>query len=386
MKRCLLITLLFVIIFLNTKTAQGSVEDIIIENIEVLEDYKEVHVELKKLPKIIGFEVTINDFKITENCRIRRGLSVLVDTLLVIKLLNQYINSSNKLFLLFYDESTSINFTEYFDFTRSNPFEINWALTIGVFVGLALFNIIGYNKMSREVTEIENRVGNRLAHSYNDDNMFVRKIIFLLISVFMFSFLYTNPYFYFPQLISYTWCLLYDIFHYFSIGCFYIALAGFSYHVIQFIFGVQRKLSKNPNVEYTSSIYYHYRKIRGKSNSIRGVLNKEKYPSLWVVGRTALIITIFFTLRIVLLLVLSTLYEFYPSNFMLVLNPEDVQKHSLNLWLDIMLKALIILSIILVSIGSYRVFSKIVKSSRKTVYPTEQQDLEDKGEEPNYVK
>ena len=85
-------------------------------------------------------------------------------------------------------------------------------------------------------------------------------------------------------------------------------------------------------------------------------------------------------------MILSTLYEFYPSNFMLVLNPEDVQKHSLNLWLDILQKTLIILSIILVSIGSYRVFSKILKSSRKKVYPTDQEDLEDKVEKPNYVR
>ena len=369
MKKSLLCVILFVILILNTKAAQGSVEDITIEEIKALDNSKEIQVTVKNLPRLIGFEIKVNGIELTENCRLRRGDDFLVDTLLVIKIPNKCINSSNTLFLRFYDSSSSKNFTENFVFTPSYPVKINWSLTCGIFVGLAVFNMFGYNRMSRKTSRFEEVLSSSAITIRDDNSGFFRKILVLIISVIMFSIIYSQPYFYFPQLTSYTWGFLYDIFHYFSVGCFYIALIGFSHHCIQFIFGVQRKVSKDPNVEYTSSIYYYYRKVRGRIVPSKGVVNKEKFPSMWIIGRTALIITVFFTLRIILLLLLSTLYDQFPSNFMLVVNSEDLQQHSLNLWLDVLIKSAILLSIILAFVGSFRIFNRILLSTKTREKP-----------------
>ena len=351
-KKALLVIVLAIL--LTSRITEGSVNDIEITEIRVLETEKEVYVYLKNLPKPIGFHVWINGEEVTENCRVRFDSKLInSESILAIGLPKDILNTSNELFLNFYDETFSKNFTETFDFLPEKWFEINWPLTIGVIVGLFLLILTSSRKMIKKGKSIDGITPNPFTKTTTYNEMLIKTVMVLIISIGLFIYISYHPYFSYPQLISSSWGLFYDILHYFSLGCFYVAIAGLSFHIIRFALGFERKPSADSSIKQIGTFKFYFRKILGGTDELNERLNKEKHPSVVVISKTLLIITVFFTLRIILLLLLSTLFTYYPSNFMLVLNNEGIQTHSIYNWLGILLQILTLVFLISVAISFF---------------------------------
>jgi hypothetical protein len=359
-KRALLVLVLAILF--ACQATEGSVNDLEIEKINVLEREKEVFVYLKNLPRPIGFHVWVNGEDVTENCRIRFDSKILnTESILTIGLPDNILNTSNTLLINFYDGTFSKNFTETFDFIPKKWFDMNWPLTIGVIVGLIVLFFIGSQKMIKKGKTIDGITPNPITKTTTYNEMLVKTVLVLIISVGLFIYVSYHPYFQYPQLISSSWGLFYDILHYFSLGCFYVAIAGLSYHVLRFASGLERKPSADSTIKQIGTFQYYFRKILGGTDTTNERLNKEKHPSIVVISKTLLIITVFFTLRIILLLLLSTLYTYYPSNFMLVLNNEGIYTHSIYGWLGILLQILTIVFLISVAISFFVSINTIYK-------------------------
>ncbi len=351
-KRALLVLVLAILF--ASQIAEGSVNEIEIDEIRVLEREKEVFVYLRNLPRPLGFRVWINSEEVTENCRVRFDSKLLnTESILLIGLPQNVLNTSNELFITFYDETFSKNFTETFDFLPKKWFDMNWPLTIGVIVGLIVLFFVGSRKMIKKGKSADGITANPITKTTTYNEMMVKTVLVLIISIGLFIYVSYHPYFRYPQLISSSWGLFYDILHFFSLGCFYVAIAGFSYHVLRFAFGLERKPAPNSSIKQIGSFHYYFRKILGGTDQINEKLNKEKHPSIVVISKTLLIITVFFTLRIILLLLLNTLYTYYPSNFMLVLNNEGINTHSIYGWLGVLLQVLTIVFLISMAISFF---------------------------------
>ena len=374
-KRALLVFVLAILF--TSKIVEGSINELEIKEIRVLERDKDVFVYLRNLPRPVGFHVWINGEEVTENCRIRFNSQLLnTESILIIGLPDNILNTSNELFINFYDETFSKNFTETFDFLPKKWFDMNWPLTIGVIVGLVVLFLIGSRKMIKKGKSLDGITANPIMKTTTYNEMLIKTVLVLVISVGLFVYVSFHPYFHYPQLISSSWGLFYDILHYFSLGCFYVAIAGFSYHILRFAFGLERRPSKDSSIKQIGTFQFYFRKILGGTDETNEKLNKEKHPSIVVISKTLLIITVFFTLRIILLLILSTLYTYYPSNFMLVLNNGGIYAHSIYGWLGMLLQILTLVFLISVAISFF--------VSLNTIYGIYFKDSTEKKETKKY--
>lgn len=346
------IYLITLVLLCSTVKAAESIEDIEIKDITILEKEKEAHIAIANLPRPVGFEVFLNGIDVTEGCRIRFGTELLaIDCLLIVQLPREYLNTTNILYIHFYDEIDSIEFTETFDFSTSELSKINWWLVLGVIVGLIAFNMLGGALMSRKGKKIDNVTMNPLTKLPTYKEMTIKTVIALIVSIGLFVYTAINPYYYYPQLIDHNWGFAYDFLDYFSMGGFLIAIIGLSHHLFLLALGSHRKTSSNPNKKSISSFNYYIRRIIGGTDEDGGTLNKERNSSFVVISKTALILTMVFALRILMLLLVSTLYEYSPQKFMLVLSSETVSAHSILETLRILLQALSTIFLICAALG-----------------------------------
>jgi hypothetical protein len=292
------------------------------------------------LPRPIGFSVFLNDIEITENCRIRFGTELLsIYSILIVKLPEDYLYTSNTLNIRFYDQINSKEFTESFEYLSSEPTKINWWLIFGV-----IADHVTKNPLTKLPTHKE---------------MIIKTVIALIISIVLFVYTSFHPYFYYPQLIDHNWGYFYDFLDFFSMGGFIVVIIGLSHHLFLLALGKHRKISSNSTVKTTGSVNYYFRKIVGGTDIINTELNKEKNPSLVVISKTSLILTMVFAMRILMLLLVNTLYEYSPQYFMLVLNSEILSMHSIYETLNIFLQALSTIFLICTTFSSFVSLNKL---------------------------
>ena len=314
--KCVVIFLITIFFLCDTVIGASSARDIEITEIKILETEREVHITLKNLPRPIGFEVFLNGKEITENCKIRFGTDLLsISSILIAQLPKDYLNTSNTLFIHFYDEIDSKEFTETFVYLSSKQSKINWWLVLGVIVGLISFNLFGGALMSKKGKKTNPISKNPLIKQPTHKEMTIKTIIALIISIGLFIYTSFNPYFYYPQLVDHNWKYAYDFLDYFTMGGFLVAIIGLSHHLFLLALGKHRKKSIDTSSKSIGSINYYFQKIVGGTDTSDSQLNKEKNPSLVVISKTVLILTIVFALRILMLLLVSTLFDYSPQNF-----------------------------------------------------------------------
>ncbi len=362
MKKTRFIVLFLITMVLLCSTVEGasSAKDIEITKIQIMEQNKEIHVTLMNLPRPIGFSVFLNDIEITENCRIRFGTELLsIYSILIVKLPEDYLYRSNILNIRFYDQINSKEFTESFEYLSSEPAKINWWLIFGVIAGLIVFNILGGTLMVRKGKTADHVTKNPLTKLPTHKEMIIKTVIALIISIVLFVYTSFHPYFYYPQLIDHNWGYFYDFLDFFSMGGFLVVIIGLSHHLFLLALGKHRKISRNSNVKTTGAVNYYFRKIIGGTDIINTELNKEKNPSLVVISKTILILTMVFAMRILMLLLVNTLYEYSPQYFMLVLNSEILSMHSIYETLNILLQTLSTIFLICTTFSSLVSLNKL---------------------------
>ncbi len=362
MKKTRFIVLFLITMVLLCSTVEGasSAKDIEITKIQIMEQNKEIHVTLMNLPRPIGFSVFLNDIEITENCRIRFGTELLsIYSILIVKLPEDYLYKLNILNIRFYDQINSKEFTESFEYLSSEPAKINWWLIFGVIAGLIVFNILGGTLMVKKGKTANHVTKNPLAKLPTHKEMIIKTVIALIISIVLFVYTSFHPYFYYPQLIDHNWGYFYDFLDFFSMGGFLVVIIGLSRHLFLLALGKHRKISRNSNVKTTGSVNYYFRKIIGGTDIINTELNKEKNPSLVVISKTILILTMVFAMRILMLLLVNTLYEYSPQYFMLVLNSEILSMHSIYETLNILLQTLSTIFLICTTFSSLASLNKL---------------------------
>jgi hypothetical protein len=203
--------------------------------------------------------------------------------------------------------------------------------------------------------------------------MTIKAIIALTTSVILFIYTTFHPYFFFPQLIDHNWGYFYDFLDYFSMGGFLVVIVGLSHQLFLLALGKQITVSNNSSINSIGSINYYFRRIIGGTDKINNDLNKEKNPFLVSLSKAILVLTMVFTMRILMLLFASTLYEYSPQNFMLVLNSELIAIHSIYGTLNTLLQALSMIFLISTAFGSisslyeiYRlIFKKVIWETNK---------------------
>ncbi len=362
MKKTKFIVLVLITIVLLCSTVEGasSAKDIEITEIKILEQNEEVHITVTNLPRPIGFDVFLNGIDVTEGCRIRFGTELLsICSILIVRLPKEYLNTSNTLYIHFYDQIDSKEFIESFEYLFSEPTKINWWLILGFVIGLIVFNLLGGTLMIKKGKKVDHVTKNLLTKLPTHKEMTIKTVIALIISIVLFVYASFNPYFYYPQLVDHNWGYVYDFLDYFSMGGFLVVIIGLSHHLFLLALGRHRRMSSTSTASLIGTMNYYFRKIIGGTDTTNSELNKEKSPSLVVISKTILILTIVFTIRILMLLLVSTLYDYSPYNFMLVLSSENLSTHSIYDTLNILVQALSAIFLICTAFSSFVSLSKL---------------------------
>lgn len=312
----------------------GSVEEIEIKSVKVLESFNHVDFFISGILLPIGFQVFCDGTEVTEKCEIDSSRILFSNERILIVPLPKVVGTYN-ITILFYDRESSIIFTEFVD-VLSVEAEIDWKLTGIVFGSLIFFIVIGSILVPKSwMDHVESK------HSEMKAKIFIA----LFISIALFIYTSLNPYFNYPQIINSTWCEVYRDVDYFSRAALYLAIVGCSYHSLRYALGKEKKRNSKPETQSLTKFQYFFRSVIGGKDSINDEIIKERRPSFAALVKINLIIMLFFTIRILMLMLFSTLYQHFPKNFMLVIG-NNIPSHSVFSWINVICQILSIVFLI----------------------------------------
>ncbi len=329
-----LLVVLTVVCNCSSLVLGGSVEEIEIISVKVLESFNHADFFISGIALPIGFQVWCNGNEVTEKCEIDSSRVLFSNERILIVPLPKLVGTYN-ITILFYDRRSSVIFTEFVD-VLSIETEIDWMLTGIVFGSLIFFIVIGSLFVPKSwMDHAESK------HSEMKNKIFIA----LFISIALFAYTALNPYFNYPQIINFFWCEVYRDVDYFSRAALYLAIVGFSYHSLRYALGKEKKRNSKPKTQSLTKFQYFFRSVIGGKDSINDEIIKERRPSFAALAKISLIVMLFFTTRILMLMLFSTLYKYFPKNFMLVTR-DNIPNHSVFSWINLICQILSIVFLI----------------------------------------
>ncbi len=314
MKKRYALLIILVLFFTSTKTVKSSAEDIVIQKFEFYQEYHEVFVYFEGIHLPIGFHVWFNNVEITPDCTIQDE-SIFSDLkILVIRTPNEVGN--HNVTISFYDHSFIKSFTVFIDYYGTTFNSKDLFTFLAIFVGILLLNIILSLFTFRRKTGLFSA-----EHMTSTDEERKSKWLIMMIASSVLLLYYSfNPFFYYPQVTNFTLSEFLKYFDSITLGLLAGAVLKFIYHFILSIIGFSRKSKNLGGSKKIGFLNYCFRSMVTGIEPDIDKISKKKRSSVFFIVTFPLLCIFTAAQRISVMLFLTAMYDYFPRNFMLVLD------------------------------------------------------------------